>query len=302
VRRIGDEARPALEIRDLELVLALAEAGSTVRAASKLHLTQSAVSRGLLVVEDKLGMPLFDRSPKGLAPTRAGAELIGGAGDLLGQLVELEQRTRSSAIQPLRVRVVCECYTAYRWLPSALASLRSRLDVEIGFEHTAHPVAALQSGEVDVALLTTSKIRAPLRELPLFADEIVFVVAASHALAHRPFITKEDLYEHTIISSSNTPQPELRWFANAIFGARAPALTKLHLPLTEAIIDATRAGMGVAVLSEWIASGYLDHTLVAKRMKKPLRRPWRLAFRPDAADRARQLAAAIGGLAPRLHA
>ena len=294
-----------LEVRDLELVLALAEAKTTVRAATRLHLTQSAVSRGLLTVEDKLGAPLFERSSRGLVPTAAGTQLIEGAGGVLSQLVELEQRARQPVETSLRVRVVCECYTAYRWLPSALAHLRrgaQHLHVELAFEHTAHPVVALQNGDTDVALLTTGRVRAPLRELPLFSDEIVFVVAADHPLADRAHLTVADLKLYTLISSSQTPEPEMRWFGTHVFGARPPALTTLRLPLTEAIVDAARAGLGIAVLSEWIASSYLDHTLVAKRMKQPLRRPWRIAFRPAAADRARQLSAALAGMAPRLYA
>jgi LysR family transcriptional regulator for metE and metH len=305
MKRIGNEGRPALEIRDLELVLALAEAKTTVRATSRLHLTQSAISRGLLGVEERLGVAVFERSAKGLSPTPAGEQLIEGAGKVLAQLVELERRTRTLQEPPVKVRVVCECYTAYRWLPSALASLRrgsSGLDVEIAFEHTAHPIAALQAGDIDVALLTTGRVRAPVRELPLFADEIVFVVAADHPLADRAHITAADLRAFPIIASSGTPEPEQRWFAQAVFGAKRPALERLTFPITEAIVDAARAGMGIAVLSEWIASPYLDRTLVAKRMKKPLERPWRIAFRPDAADRARQLATVLGGVAPRLYA
>jgi LysR family transcriptional regulator for metE and metH len=305
MKRIGSEIRPALEVRDLELVLALAEAKTTVRATSRLHLTQSAISRGLLGVEERLGVALFERTSKGLSPTPAGEQLIEGAGAVLAQLVELERRTKTLQERAIKVRVVCECYTAYRWLPSALASLRrgsTGLDVEIAFEHTANPVAALQAGDIDVALLTTGRIRAPVRELPLFADEIVFVVAADHPLAERSHVTSADLRAFPIISSTNTPEPEQRWFAAAVFGGRRPALEHLGFPITEAIVDAARAGMGIAVLSEWIASPYLDRTIVAKRMKKPLQRPWRIAFRPDAADRARQLAAALGGLAPRLYA
>lgn len=305
MKRIGGEAKPALEVRDLELVLALAESKSTVRAATRLHLTQSAVSRGLLNVEDKLGVALFERTSKGLAATAAGTQLIEGAGAVLAALVELEQRAKQPQAPAPRVRVVCECYTAYRWLPSALAHLRrgaQHLEVELAFEHTAHPVAALQAGDADVALLTTGRVRAPLRELPLFSDEIVFVVAADHPLAERSHLCAADLVAHTVISSSQTPEPELRWFGAAVFGARPPAVRKLRLPLTEAIVDAARAGLGIAVLSEWIASSYLDHTLVAKRMKKPLRRPWRLAYRPQVADGARHLAAALAGIAPRLYA
>jgi LysR family transcriptional regulator for metE and metH len=200
--------------------------------------------------------------------------------------------------------MVCECYTAYRWLPSAIANLRRGaidLEVELSFEHTKQPVAALVSGELDVALLTTSRVRAPLRELPLFADEIVFVVATSHPLADRPYVTADDLRSHPIISSTHTPEPELRWFGAAVFGRRPPTLDRLRFPLTEAIVDAARAGLGVAVLSEWIAAPYLDATLVAKRLRKPLHRPWRIAFRAEAADRARQLATVLGGLAPRIY-
>lgn len=305
MKRIGeDSVRPALEVRELELVLALAEAKTTVRAASRLHLTQSAVSRGLLTAEDKLGVALFDRTSKGLVPTSAGEALIEGAGAVLAQLVELEQRTRVPARHAVKVRVVCECYTAYKWLPSVLANLRRRggLAVDVAFEHTGSPVAALQAGEIDVALLTTSKVRAPIRELPLFADEIVFVVAADHPLAERAAITAADLRAHTILGSTNTPEPEIRWFGHAVFGAKIPALDRLGLPLTEAIVDAARAGLGVAVLSEWIAAPYLDRGLVSKRFERPLRRPWRIAFRPEAADRARQLAVALAGLAPRIYA
>lgn len=303
MRRIADGPRPSLEVRDLELVLALAEAKSTVRAASTLHLTQSAVSRGLLHAEDKLGVRLFERTAKGLSPTPAGAELIAGASAVLAQLVELEERARVPDEPVVRVRMVCECYTAYRWLPSALANLRrgsSRLEVELSVEHTSAPVPALEAGKLDVALVTTSRVRPPLRELPLFADEIVFVVAADHPLARKGALTADDLREHPLISSTSTPEPELRWFGAAVFGSRPPA-ARLRFPLTEAIVDAARAGMGVAVLSEWIAAPYLDGSLVAKRLRKPLRRPWRIAFRPEAADRARQLAAALGGLAPRIY-
>lgn len=292
-----------LDVRDLELVLALAEAKTTVGAAAHLHLTQSAVSRGLLVAEDKLGETLFQRTPKGLVPTPAGEQVIEGAGAVLAQLLELEQRAKAPRDRVVRVRLVCECYTAYRWLPSAIATLRrgsASFEVDLAFEHTSQPVAALVAGKLDVALLTTSRARPPLRELPLFSDEVVFVIAADHPLADRPALTADDLRAYPMIASTHTPAPEVRWFVTTVFGQRPPE-ERLLFPLTEAIVDAARAGLGVAVLSEWIAAPYLDHTVVAKRLKKPLHRPWRIAFRAEAADRARQLATALGGLAPRIY-
>src|SRR5882724_9631817 len=93
-------SRPQLEIRDLELVLALASAGSTAGAASAMHITQSAVSRALAQAEDRLGARLFDRNARGLLPTVAGRRLIEGAGLVLAQLRELEQRVATPAVAP----------------------------------------------------------------------------------------------------------------------------------------------------------------------------------------------------------
>src|SRR5882757_8818020 len=109
-------ARSVLEVRDLELVIALAESGSTVGASTTLHRTQSANSRGLLGIEDKLGTRLFDRKPRGLALTAAGRRLVGAAGPMLAQLVALEDHVRTGTAGAVPLRVVCECDTAYRWL------------------------------------------------------------------------------------------------------------------------------------------------------------------------------------------
>jgi LysR family transcriptional regulator for metE and metH len=166
---------------------------------------------------------------------------------------------------------------------------------------SAAPVPALHSGEIDIALLTTSPVAAPLREQPLFSDEIVFVIAASHPLAKRPSLTPKDLRENPFITGS-TPPAEARWFTTRVFGRSRPKLHVMRLPLTEAIIDAARAGMGIAVLSEWVASGYLGGAdLVVKRLVSgPLRRPWRIAFRPEATEVAQRLVVALEGSAPRV--
>jgi LysR family transcriptional regulator for metE and metH len=298
------ELRPKLDLRDIELVLAVAEAGSTVKAAASLHLTQSAVSRGLLLAEHKLGLALFERRPRGLEPTTAGKRLISGAGALLAEFVALEARLEHADPAPLRVRLACECYTAYRWLPSTLATLQrepQNVTVTLALDHTAAPVPALLAGELDVALLTTSVVRRPLAELPLFSDEIVFVMGKTHPLAARPHLTRADLVQYPLISSSQTPKPEARWFLKTAFGSSRPRLSWLRFPLTEAIIDAARANMGVAVLSEWIAQPYLDGgDLVLKRLRgRAIRRPWRIAFRPEMAEGAKRLLTVLQRAAPR---
>src|SRR5882724_10978397 len=81
----------SLERRHLELVRAIAEAGSVTRAAGKLFLSQSAVSHQLVDLERELGARLFDRVGKRMVPTVLGARLIAGAGQVLASLGELER-------------------------------------------------------------------------------------------------------------------------------------------------------------------------------------------------------------------
>ncbi len=301
-----EQPAPRLDVRDLQVVLAVSAAGTTANAAAHLHLTQSAVSRALALAEDKLGVRLFARTSRGLVPTEAGARLIGGAGPVLAQLAELENLATAPATVPVELRLACECYTAYRWLPSALVQLRERmpaLEVTLVLERITEPVAAMLDGELDVALLTTAPVKRPLEEAALFEDEIVFVVAANHPLAGKPALTRRDLRDHPLITSTNASANESTWFLAEVFGRSVPKLEFLRLPLTDAILDVARAGMGIAVLSEWIASAHLGTELVALRLATgPTLRPWRIAHRPGFGEAARILGQALAGLAPRIYA
>jgi LysR family transcriptional regulator for metE and metH len=293
---------PRLDVRDLQVVLAIAREGTTARASEVLHLTQPAVSRALASVENKLDVRLFDRGPRGLAPTAACERLVEGAPRVLAELVDLERRV-VTPVPPVRVRLVCQCYTAYHWLPSVLLGLKRGLpglQVKLAVDHTADPVAALEAGDIDVALLTTGEPSHPrVAVAPLFEDEIVFVVSETHRLAKRRALTREDLAEETLVTSP-TPAAEARWFMKHALGRKKMKLQFEIFPLTEAIVDVTRAGLGVAILSEWIAAPHIERGgLVVKRLASgPLRRPWRIAWRREHAAAAERLRAALASTVP----
>ena len=64
------------EIRQLRYVLAVADHGSVSRAATELHLSQSALSEALRKLELELGVELFSRGGRGVTPTAAGEALL----------------------------------------------------------------------------------------------------------------------------------------------------------------------------------------------------------------------------------
>src|SRR6266481_6069400 len=162
-----------LETRHLRLVAAVAEHGTLTKAGRVLHLTQSGVSRQLLDLETRLGLPLFHRLGKRMVPTSAGERLLVAAS----------------------LRVSTECYTCYHWLPGVLQRFARRfpqVDVQIVAEVTHHPVPALLDGRIDLAIVSNDDHDDRLAYVPLFTDELVAVVRPDHPLSDQPFLSAAD--------------------------------------------------------------------------------------------------------------
>ena len=75
--------RALLDLRDLHCVIAIAHWGSFMRAARTLNMTQPSVSARVRQLEERLGVPLFERQPRGVRPTSEGEIFLAGAREVL---------------------------------------------------------------------------------------------------------------------------------------------------------------------------------------------------------------------------
>src|SRR5689334_18325598 len=124
-----------IDIRHLEMIRAIAAAGSVTQAALTLHLTQSAVSHQLRGIEDRLATPLFLRVGKRMVITAAGERILATAERVLAEIASAEddvrrQREGGSGL----LRVCAQCNTGYHWLPSLISVFHRRhagVDVEL---------------------------------------------------------------------------------------------------------------------------------------------------------------------------
>jgi LysR family transcriptional regulator for metE and metH len=83
-------ARLTVDVRDLELVEALADCRGLAKAAERLHVTASALSHQLRQLENRLGAPLFIRGLRHMAPTSAGERLLRAGIPILRELRQAE--------------------------------------------------------------------------------------------------------------------------------------------------------------------------------------------------------------------
>lgn len=84
--KLHEKLRSRLKLRDIRMLLAVAEHGSMARAAGELNITQSGVSRAIADLEHALGVSLFDRTAQGVEPTPAGRAMLKGGVAILDDL------------------------------------------------------------------------------------------------------------------------------------------------------------------------------------------------------------------------
>jgi LysR family transcriptional regulator for metE and metH len=274
---------PKLEMRHLQLVVAIADEGSLTRAGLRLHLTQSALSHQLRDAESRLGVRLFDRIGRRLRLSAAGERLLHSARAVLAELGDAEAEVGQSGGARTLIRLTTQCNTVYHWLPPQLRQFQAahpEVDVEVVAGATQDPLPALLRGEIDLAIVHRAARDPRLRLRPLFRDEMVVVMRPGHRLARRPFIGAADLApEHLVLYS--IPREANLVFRDVLIPAGVTPRRVTHIQLTEAIVELVKAGLGVSVLARWSVAPQLERgELVAKPLTRAGRyRHWGAAFR-----------------------
>ncbi|WP_020651708.1 LysR substrate-binding domain-containing protein [Massilia niastensis] len=148
--------RAHLKTRHLVLLVELGRHGSIMQAAKAAHLTQPAASKLLGELEHALGVPLFERLPRGVEPTWYGKVLIRRAGASLAEMDAAWQEV-NQLLSGLRGKVaVGAILTPSATLaPAAVALLRARhagVNVSIEVDSSKRLVERLRAGELDIVI------------------------------------------------------------------------------------------------------------------------------------------------------
>ena len=265
-----------LEVRHFQLVAAIADTGSLAAASLKLHLTASALSHQLRDAEERLGGRLFQRRHRRLLLTGAGERLLASARRVLAEIEEVENG--AEAPEDL-VRLSTGCYTVYGWLPPVLREWQAehpRVELKIVLEATRQPIPSLLSGDLDLALTTEAPRNARLMQTRLFDDELLLLVPAGHPLArpNRPVSAEELAREHLLVYDA--PREQLDVFTRVLWPAGLEPRRVSRVPLTEALVELVRGGVGVATLASWIlpTSTARDGLAIQRLTSKGIRRRW----------------------------
>ena len=252
-------------LQQLQIIEKVVAEGSMTKAASRLFLTQPALSHQIKDLESRIGLKLFDRVGKKLVPTEVCRAIVVTAQSVLPQIDELSLQLKNFKQGKNRtIRLSTECYTCYHWLPKIIRQFQrgnSAVEIKIVIEATAQPLDFLERGELDVAIVGKLPANKNLFATTLFEDEMVAVLPKNHRLSEKNEPLEPSDFADENFIYYNVPDKGNQ-ILDGYFAANKPRRIQ-KVQLTEAIIEMIAAEMGVGIMATWAVKPYLTRRDIA---------------------------------------
>src|SRR5437762_2426274 len=194
-----------MDLMQLEMFVATAEARGPKRAAERVSRTQPAVSMALGKLEGEIGAPLFDRSNRGAYILTASGEslyafakrILGLRDDALSEIRELH------SLEQGRVRIGANESTGVYLLPRLIEAFRKRhpkVRIDVTRQNSMQLIRDIREHSVDLALISFAPGETDVEALPIMNDELILVASPGHVLIKKKKVTFADLGSESFIA------------------------------------------------------------------------------------------------------
>lgn len=240
-----------MDLRQLEILRAVAERGSFTGAGRHLHLSQSAVSRQILLLEEELHEPLFLRIGRKVRITPAGDQLLRLAYRIFNDMEETRSSIRegqdalSGTLRLMGGMTVC--LYVFPALLKEYRRMHPGIEVKVTPGTVTRILRKFKAAAADLALLTLPLDDPNLVTVPVMREELLLVTASNHALAGRRRVTPQDLVRLPFVlfeAGSNTRRVLDEFFLREAIDPRIVSETE-NVEIIKAMV---RVGLGVSII------------------------------------------------------
>jgi DNA-binding transcriptional LysR family regulator len=255
----------ALDLKKLRAFHLVARYGSLRSAASRLHITVSAVSFSLRRLEQSLGVELFQRFPNKLVLTAAGQRFAQSVDSIFSGI---NQALADSALEvtPIsRLSVAVNSDLVPYFIPKINTFLKRYPDVDlrIHIQRSSSALRMVESGEIDVGIGHFLKVPPEIHVQPIAESSVSLICTRDHPLAQRKRLRLGDLTGYKVVTL-----PESHPTRRIITSAFAKAGQRLHSYIEvgncQTVGNIVEAGIGIglihSVCAERNATESLHHT------------------------------------------
>ncbi|MBB73146.1 MAG: hypothetical protein CMJ75_01390 [Planctomycetaceae bacterium] len=249
-----------MELRHLTSFSAVAEQRSFTQAATRLGVTQAAVSQQVASLEKELKVRLFVRHPKGVQLTEPGARLYSYAQQILELLDKATTELgRTPATISGELRIAASTAPAESLLPELLAQFRERFPratESLAVTDSSVAAAAVDAGDADIGFVGDLPGNSTLQATTVASDDLCLVTAIDHPWATRRRTTLKQLSQEPFIVREQGSGSR-RCIERAL-EKQGISPTSLSIVMeannNRAIHDAVARRVGVAFLSSYSAA------------------------------------------------
>ncbi len=277
----------AYNLYPLHIFRLVARGGSVTRAAQELFISQPAVSAHLKALETAIAEPLFERTPRGMQLTPAGAILLEQVNRLFALYEEIP-----ATVGALRGRVRGEVIVAASSTPGAylvpellrqFQELYPEVRPVLRVGDSAEVLEWLLDYRAPLGVIGEMSIAESLQSVEIGSDRLQLVAATGDPLCRIKQVKPEHLRGRTLLLRE--PGSSTRAGAESLLGERLKKFERVvEVPSSEAIKQAVASGLGVAVLSSWATR--LEETAgLLQPVRDPLLRHSRRFFLVKRKDR-----------------
>jgi DNA-binding transcriptional LysR family regulator len=249
-----------IELAELRVFLAAAEERSFSRAATRLHLSQSAVSQNIQSLEKTFGIELFVRHGRSVWLSEAGQSLLPLAKEVIGSSRLMEEAMNNIQAQVTgEITIGCSTTSGKYLLPNLVASFRREypsVHVRIAIMTREEVVTRIIDGRLPLGVVSKRIDQRDIEHQPLFEDHVILIVPPEHPWGDYGRALPSDLLEQPIIMrEDNAGTSEVMLEGLAEHGINPDMLNVvLEIGNSEAIEMAVEEGNGIAFVSELAAA------------------------------------------------
>ena len=246
------DRRSGITLRELEVLQALVGAGTAINAARRLGISQSAVSRRLAQLEDRLGFQLFMRSGGRLVPTVEAMSI----NEQLTPVFETLARIANHADQPQTAHagslaIVAPPTIAHRFLPARIAAFKKQNpDLQITFEVLASDslLTGIAERRFDIGLTDSVTAHEGIQSELLLETRAICILPQDHPLTAQDVIRPDDLQAQDLIALSRRHSSRVV-IDRVLDKAGVRPNIVIEASTNVAAIEFVRADLGIAVLN-----------------------------------------------------
>ncbi len=257
-----------MELRQLEHFAAVAAEGHFTRAASQLHISQSALSSSIRALEREVGTALFERTTRRVLLTASGSVLLRYARRITGDVADARDALRQVSDGETGTVAIgtVQTFTAID-LPATLGRFHSAhpgVAVTLREGTTAELLDALVGGKLDLAFvaLDAQPLEVGIFALATYTEKLTLAVAEGHPLAQRKSVSLSELADYPFIDFE--AGRGLQTVVDALFDtARVDRDITFRISDMERLLGLVRHSLGVAIIPEPLARRHAGLSTVA---------------------------------------